>query len=95
MMNPTFFILAGDAAFQVEENVYHAPRSFVAHSVLKYYINLANEGEVSFVEFTRLLVVINQHLKEEIDLYWDGDIVNVSSNTKYKKRGNDEKEKTK
>ena len=95
MMNPAVFILAGDAAFQVEDNVYHAPRAFVAHSVLKYYINLANEGEVSFIEFSRLLTIINQHLREEIDLYWDGDIVNVTSNIKHKKRDDDEKEKIK
>lgn len=95
MMNPTLFILTGDPTFRLKDNVYHAPRAFVAHSILMHYINLVNEGEVSFIEFSRLLNIINQHLKEEIDLYWDGDIVNVTSNTNYTKREKNEKEKIK
>jgi len=95
MMNPSTFILTGDTAFEVEENVYYAQRSFVAHSVLKYYMNLYDEEEVSLLEFHRLLSIINEHLNEKIDLFWDGDIVNVASSIKHEKRDNNENEKEK
>jgi hypothetical protein len=62
----------------IEENVYFSERLFVAYSVLRWiFKNYKDEQQTKFY-----IQEVERHLKKEITLYWEDDIIKVMKKNK-------------
>jgi hypothetical protein len=65
-------------SLKVEENIYLSERLFVAHSVLLWiFKNYKDSQQIKFY-----IQQVERHLKKEITLYWEDDIVKIMKKNK-------------
>lgn len=63
---------------QVNGNIYHAEKLFIAHTVLRWAFDSArNESEVRFY-----IDQVKKYLRNEINLYWKDGKIRISNITR-------------
>ena len=58
------------------DNVVHAERAFVAHSILKWYIQKKWDSQFKDAQSSiKCMRILQKYLKKELDLFWENGII--------------------
>ena len=58
-------------AIDVDDNVYHCERAFIANSILRNCEDKVNSGDMSRAQYAQYALIVDKYLKEEFELFWN------------------------
>ena len=71
-----------EKALRQEDNVYYAPRAFVANSLVRWCLLKRKRKEIDDDQADRYARLALRYIKKELDLWWDNGIINMSFKVK-------------
>jgi len=74
--------LRDEGAFYRDDNIYYADKAFIVNSVVKWCAQRSASKNISSAELDRYFHSLRLFLQNKIDIYWDGDIINVKVKTR-------------
>ena len=70
--------LKDEGAIVEEDNIVHAPRAFVANSILKWCVKKIKEKSLNETQIEEYLKTVRFFIKKKIDLSWRNGIIIAS-----------------